>query len=316
MLVRPRSFQFNAETAASNKFQNEAAASDLLNANTSAAKTVLNQSDTGINQNAVEEFDRFAETLRSKGVNVFVFDDSEEAENPDAVFPNNWVSFHPDGRVILYPMCAENRRSERRRDIIEPLRRNFRIDEIIDLSHYENENRFLEGTGSIVFDHTNKTAYACLSPRTNKTLFEEVAANLGYSPISFHAYDAAGNQIYHTNVMMCVGAGFAVICLESIGNFDERAKVTESMRNGNLEIVDITFEQMNRFAGNMLEILGDFEKRLLVLSQSAYDALNTEQTNALEKYCELLPMPIPTIEKIGGGSARCMMAEIFLPELG
>ncbi len=298
LLIRPQNFRYNVETAASNEFQNEADS----------------ESENSIKQLALAEFDRFAETLRSKGVNVLVFEDTNEPAKPDAVFPNNWVSFHADGTVILYPMCAESRRNERRTDIIEKLGKDFQIEKIIDLSHFENEDRFLEGTGSIVFDHVNKNAYACLSPRTDEKIFTETSQTLGYTPISFQAVDAKGRAIYHTNVMMCIGVGFAVICLESIENSEEKAQVVKALEEGGLEIVDINFDQMNRFAGNMLAVSGTNGKTFLVLSQSAFDALRQEQIAVLEKYCELLPIPIPTIETIGGGSARCIMAEIFLPD--
>lgn len=286
LLIRPQNFQYNAETAASNEFQNK----------------VDNGEEKHIKQLALAEFDRFAASLRSKGVSVLVFDDTNEPEKPDAVFPNNWISFHSDGTVVLYPMCAESRRSERRMDIVESLRRDFRIEKIIDLSHFENENRFLEGTGSIVFDHVNKIAYACLSPRTDEKLFTETSQTLGYTPISFRAVDAKNRAIYHTNVMMCIGVGYAVICLESIENAEEKERVIESLEWNGLETIDISVEQMNNFAGNMLTVSGENGKVFLVLSQSAFDSLRTEQISILEKYCELLPIPIPTIEAIGGGS--------------
>ena len=193
------------------------------------------------------------------------------------------------------------------------LRKQFRIERIVDLSHFENEARFLEGTGSIVFDHANKTAYACISPRTDAELFTEIAQTLGYLPVSFRAVDENGKEIYHTNVMMCIGIGFAVICLESIENAEEKATVIESLKKDGLEIIEISFAQMNRFAGNMLAVSNQNGKIFLVLSQSAFDSLKKEQTSVLEKYCEMLPIPIPTIEKIGGGSSRCMITEIFLP---
>ena len=299
LLIRPQNFGYNAETAASNKFQIKADSSE----------------DVHVKHLALAEFDRFAEILRSKGVKVFIFEDTGQPANPDAVFPNNWVSFHADGTVILYPMCAESRRSERRRDILESLGREFLVDKIHDLSHFEKENRFLEGTGSIVFDHVSNTAYACLSPRTDETLFTDTARTLGFVPIRFRAVDANGHAIYHTNVMMCIGVGFAVICLESIENGGEAEAVSRSLQESGLEIIEIDFEQMNSFAGNMLAVTDANGKIVTVLSQSALDALRPEQISSLEKYGELLPIAIPTIERIGGGSVRCMMAEIFLPEL-
>jgi len=298
LLIRPASFCYNPETAETNEFQK-----------------VAGTQDESIKEDVLAEFDQFAESLYSKGITIRVVEDTELPQKPDAIFPNNWVSFHADGTVILYPMCAASRRSERRMDIIESLRTEFLIEKIIDISHFENEGRFLEGTGSIVFDHANKIAYACLSPRTDSELFREISQTLGYRPISFHATDSNGRSIYHTNVMMCIGVGFAVICLESTQNAEEKATIIESFRKSDLEIIDIDFEQMNNFAGNMLAVSDTNGKVFLVQSQSSFDSLRKEQIAVLEKYCELLPIPIPTIETIGGGSARCMMAEIFLPEL-
>ncbi|MBK8465988.1 MAG: amidinotransferase [Chloracidobacterium sp.] len=299
LLIRPQNFGYNPETAKSNEFQNKAEDLD----------------ENLIKQNALAAFDQFAEALYSKGINIRVFEDTEMPQKDDAIFPNNWVSFHADGTVILYPMCAVNRRSERRMDIIETLGREFHVEKIIDLSHFEKENRFLEGTGSIVFDHANKIAYACLSARTDAGLFNKVSEILGYAPVSFHAVDADGKAIYHTNVMMCIGVGFAVVCLESIENEIKKTAIINSLKNCGLEIIDISFDQMNNFAGNMLAVSGENGKVYLVQSQSAFDSLRNDQIAVLEKYCELLPIPIPTIETLGGGSARCMMAEIFLPEL-
>lgn len=297
LLIRPANFGYNSETAQTNEFQAEADAADV----------------EVIKEKALAEFDEFAEALYSKGINIRVFEDTEVPVKPDAVFPNNWVSFHADGTVILYPMCAASRRSERRMDIIETLAQEFRIEKAIDLSYHESKDGFLEGTGSIVFDHANKTAYACISPRTNKELFSEVSQTLGYKPISFHAVDASGNAIYHTNVMMCGGPGFVVICLDSIKDPKEKDVVTEALKNGGKEIVDISFEQMARFAGNMLAVSGDGDKPYLVLSTNALGSFTDEQKTTLEKFCELLPVAIPTIETYGGGGARCMIAEVFLP---
>jgi hypothetical protein len=293
LLMRPASFGFNEKTAASNRFQKEKEFDE---------------------QEVLAEFDAFAERLQEKGVNVFVFNDTPDPPKHDAVFPNNWISFHTDGTVVLYPM-SDGRQDERRRDIVEKLRENFRIEKILDLSEYEKEGKFLEGTGSIVSDHEHKINYACLSPRTDQELFEKVSKILGYKPISFHAVDQEGQEIYHTNVMMCVGHEFSVICLDSIKNGAERILVTESLRSSGKEIVDISFEQMNSFAGNMLVVSTNQNKTLLVLSEQAFKSLSGEQKSRLGKYCELFPLPIPTIETIGGGSARCMIVEIFLPEI-
>ena len=297
LLIRPATFIFNPETAASNAFQLE-----------------INESEEVIKKKKLQEFEDFVKTLKSKGVNVFVFDDSKSPEKPDAIFPNNWVSFHSDGTVILYPMFAPNRRYERRQDIIESLKQDFVVAKILDLSKYENEGKYLEGTGSIIFDHINKMAYACLSPRTNKELFFEVCKYLNYKPIYFYAHDENGKEIYHTNVMMCIGERFAVICLDSITDQAERELVNNSLTETGHQVIDITFEQMKSFAGNMLAIQTNENKSILALSQSSFDSLTSNQKKELEKYSELVPLSINTIETIGGGSARCMIAEIFLPE--
>jgi hypothetical protein len=294
LLIRPANFGFNEETRASNVFQKE-----------------LNEDAEAVRQKASLEFEAFVKRLKSHGVNVFVFDDTPSPAKTDAVFPNNWVSFHTNGTVVLYPMLSDNRRLERRRDIIESLKNKFDIKNVVDLSHYEKDDRFLEGTGSIVFDHVNKIAYAALSPRTNKKLFVHLCEQLDYLPVTFTAHDRDGAEIYHTNVMMCVGDRFAVVCLESITDESVRVNVFDQLTSTGHEIVDITFEQMNSFAGNVLVV----RKDLLVMSQSAFDSLTNEQKFALEKYGKLLPLAIPTIETVGGGSARCMIAEIFLPSI-
>ncbi|PJJ59871.1 citrulline utilization hydrolase CtlX [Hymenobacter chitinivorans] len=298
LLVRPTSFGFNAETAASNHFQ----------------QPLTQLSPAQVQQQAFAEFDQAVATLRARGVRVLVEDDTPAPAKPDAVFPNNWGTFHPDGRVLLYPMCAPNRRAERRPDILARLGQQFAVTEIVDLSPHEQQGRFLEGTGSIIFDHEHRRAYAGLSARTDAGLFAEVAARLGYAPVAFHASDAQGQSIYHTNVMLCVGPAFAVICLESITDAAERARVVESLTTTGHEIIAISLAQVTRFAGNMLTVQPTAgPPELLVMSQSAHDALTEEQRRRLSHYCELLPLSIPTIETIGGGSARCMLAEIFLP---
>ena len=294
-LVRPANFGFNVETAVSNVFQNK-----------------MSEKEEVIQSKVLKEFDVFTSTLRSKGVNVFVFDDTPTPVKPDAIFPNNWISLHSNGKVILYPMCTPNRRIERRQDIIDSLAKKFNIAEVIDLSGSEADNKFMEGTGSIVFDHTNRIAYACLSPRTDKDVFLKVCSILQYKPVYFYSRDKSGKEIYHTNVVMCIGKGFAVICLESITDKKERENVVEMLSGTGNQIIDISFEQMVSFAGNMLAIRSNDGKELLVMSQTSYDSLTKNQRETLEKYCELVPLSINTIETIGGGSARCMIAEIFL----
>ena len=294
-MVRPSNFVFNIETAASNVFQQK-----------------NDESEETRKQKVNCEFELFATTLQAKGVNVFVMDDTVYPEKPDAVFPNNWVSFHPDGTVILYPMHAPNRRHERRHDIIDTLKKDFEIKQLLDLSIYENEGMFLEGTGSIVFDHDHKIAYACLSPRTNKEIFAKVCHHLSYKPVWFQAFDKGGMEIYHTNVMMCIGEGFAVICLDSIKNNQERELVLQSLQETGHKVIDITWVQMNHFAGNMLALQTNSGKCIIAMSQSAFDSLTANQKTAIGKYGELVPLSVNTIETIGGGSARCMIAEVFL----
>ena len=295
LLIQPASFGYNEQTSLSNTFQNKVD-------HDGNAATAL----------AVEEFKLFAEQLRKNEIDIFVFEDSTNTVKPDAVFPNNWISMHEDGKVILYPMCAPNRRIERNNDLIEQIKRMFIVNEVIDLTRYENENRFLEGTGSIVFDHDKKKAYACISPRTYEQVLNEVCKLLNYQPVIFHSQDENDIPVYHTNVMMCIAGEFAVICLESIANKEERKMVSQSLRDSNHEIIDISFEQVKSFAGNMLAIHNRHSEKFLAMSQSAFDSLNENQKKVLEKYCTLLPLNVKTIENVGGGSARCMMAEIFL----
>lgn len=293
-LVRPSNFIFNSETAGSNAFQNK-----------------LDENQETINQKVWDEFDEFAAKLKAKGVHVTVFEDTLLPQKPDAIFPNNWISIHPDGTLILYPMFAPNRRLERRQDLIDSLKTNFKITKVVDLSKYEAENRFLEGTGSIVFDHDNKLAYACISPRTDLGILEEVCAILIYKPVAFYSHDQAGKDIYHTNVMMCIAEKFAVICLESITDKQEKDFVSNSLIQTGHELIDISFEQMNQFAGNMLALKTNENKSILALSQSSFNCLTSDQKAVLENYSKLLPLAVHTIEIIGGGSARCMIAEIF-----
>lgn len=294
-MIRPVGFGFNEQTAGSNAFQNRDA------------------DQQAVHDKALFEFDRFVKTLQNNGVNVTVINDTVQPHTPDSIFPNNWVSFHNDGSVFLYPMQAENRRLERREDIITDLEDNFKVAHVIDLSRFEADNRFLEGTGSMVLDRDNKIAYACLSPRTDKEVLNYFCEQAGYQSISFEAIDEKGKAIYHTNVLMCVGSKFAVVCTESIPNPHERITVLESLKSTNKEVIDISFTQMNSFAGNMLEVKNDKNETLIVMSQNAYQALTIEQISTLEKYGKLVYADINTIEINGGGSARCMMAEVHLP---
>lgn len=296
LMVRPARFASNTETLQSNAFQQE---------------TLVEQQSI-IHQLALKEFDELVFQLRKNEVNVLVMDDTIEPDTPDAIFPNNWLSLHADGRVVLYPMEAPNRRHERRQDILIKLESaGFKIKKIEDLSVFEEENRVLEGTGSIVFDHQHRKAYACLSSRTDKELLKYFALKLAYEPVIFEAKDNNKLPIYHTNVMMCIGTGYAVICAESIPE-EQRSKVLNSLEEDGLEIITISMKQMYQFAGNMLEVRNVYNEKILVLSQSAVAALDGDQKRRLSAYARLLPVDLPTIEQYGGGSARCMIAENFL----
>lgn len=296
LMIRPVDFKFNEQTAENNKFQQSSA-------------------QQGVQNLALNEFDHFVEVLRKNEVNVTVINDTLKPETPDSIFPNNWVSFHEDGNVILYPMFSENRRAERRNDIIEKLKADFTVKKIIDLSPFEKQNKFLEGTGSMVLDRENKIAYACLSLRTDKTVIKEFCKDAGYTAITFNSVDEGNFPIYHTNVMMCVGDKFAVICTESIPDEQELEKVLQSFKKSKKEVVEISFKQMNRFAGNMLQVANAHQESLLVMSEQAYLSLKKEQIDILQKYCKIVYAPLYTIEKNGGGSARCMLAEVHLPKI-
>ncbi len=298
LMVRPASFQFNEETAISNAFQ----------------KSLEGLTEADIRDKAVEEFDRYVEILRAHKIDVTVIQDSEEPPKPDAIFPNNWISMHDDGTVYLYPMNTPNRRLERREEIVDVLDEHFVIEDVHDISGSELVNKFLEGTGSIIFDHLHKVAYACISPRTDKDLFIAHCEQLGYEPVYFHSADKNSNLVYHTNVMLTIGDRFAVICLESIHNDDEKNLVREKLESTGHEIIDISEAQMNAFAGNMLQVMNKEGKTFLVMSDSAHKSLTAYQVAQIEKYTTILSVSIPTIETIGGGSARCMLAEVFLKE--
>lgn len=298
LMVRPARFQFNDETAISNAFQ----------------RSLEGLTDADIREKAIAEFDRYVAILRENGIRVTVIQDTDEPAKPDAIFPNNWISLHEDGTVYLYPMNTPNRRLERREDILEVIDEHFEIGEVHDLSGSEKKNKFLEGTGSIIFDHIHRIAYACLSPRTDKDLFVAHCDQLGYEPVYFHSADKQGKLVYHTNVMLTIGDTFAVICLESIHDATERHMVRNKLEATGHELIDISEAQMNAFAGNMLLVCNANGKTFLVMSESARKSLTPEQLRQLEKHTQLLPVSIPTIETVGGGSARCMLAEIFLPE--
>jgi hypothetical protein len=264
---------------------------------------------------ALREFRELAERLDREGVEVLVFPDSADSPSPDAVFPNNWVSFHEDGRAILYPMEPPNRRRERRAEILDWLWREkgFRLEEVIDLSHHESESRFLEGTGSMVFDRPGRTAYASLSPRTTESLLREYGERFGLRVVSFHARDAEGIPVYHTNVVLALGIGFAVFCADAAEEGSERSALRGSLESGGREVVEITMEQLYAFAGNMLALECGSGGSLIAMSDRAFSSLSRAQVRKLERYGSLVASPIPVIEEVGGGSVRCMLAEVFLP---
>lgn len=294
VMIRPAAFGFNPQTAGSNFFQKE---SDL--------------SVGEIQAKALQEFDRMVSGLRSLGIEVLVFDDKKEPNTPDAVFPNNWFSTHEDGTLCLYPMEAEARRMERDPEFISALEEEIQAKRKLDLSHSETEGLFLEGTGSLILDHSNKIAYACLSSRTNSRVLDSWAHLMKFKTIEFHAFDENRTAIYHTNVMMCLGDSFSVICLSSITDEKERSKVVKKLRSTGKEIIDISFEQMNSFAGNMLLLENQKGRKILAMSKRALESLDNSQIKKLEIYANLASFDIETIENCGGGSVRCMIAEIF-----
>ncbi len=299
LMIEPVAFGYNAQTAENNYFQ-------------------VNSENSDTQEKALKEFNGLVEKLRAKGVNVIVVKDKTEPHTPDSIFPNNWVSFGEDGKVILYPMFAPNRRDERRPEILEEVKKSgFEINEIEDLSHFENEDKFLEGTGSIIFDHDHKIAYGSVSLRLDEELFKNFCHRIGYEPVVFHSFQDAGGErlpIYHTNVMMCVADRFVVICLDCIDDEMEREKVQEMIKTTEKELIEISEQQMQQFAGNMLQVRNDEGKTFLVMSETAYQSLNDEQISAIEKYSEIIYSDLNTIETNGGGSARCMLAEVFLPK--
>ena len=300
LMIEPVAFGYNAQTAENNYFQ-------------------VNSQNEGTQEKALKEFNNFVEKLRSKGIKVITVQDTVEPHTPDSIFPNNWVSFGTDGKVILYPMFAPNRRDERRSEIIDEIKKaGYQIHEVDDLSHFENEEKFLEGTGSMIFDHEYKIAYGSVSLRLDEELFRNFCSKIGYEPVVFHSFQNAGTgrlPIYHTNVMMCVADKFVVICLDCIDDEMEREKVQEVIKSTDKEIVEISEEQMQQFAGNMLQLHNSENKTFLIMSETAYNSLLPEQIANIEKYSEIIYSDLNTIETNGGGSARCMLAEVFLPKI-
>ncbi|MDB4270819.1 arginine deiminase-related protein [bacterium] len=300
LMIRPVQFRMNEQTAVNNYFMEDI---DLQN-NT-------------INLKAQQEFDTFVDVLRAKEIEVIVIEDTPVPDTPDSIFPNNWISFHSNGTVVIYPMFAENRRKERRDDILDILEANgFLIENVMDYTSAEKEGLFLEGTGSILMDRVNQKVYCALSDRAHEELVIEFCEDFDCTPVIFTANQSVNGErlpIYHTNVMMCMGEAYAVICLDAIDDKKERKNVVDHLKQDGKEIISITEEQMHHFAGNMLQVAGASDERYLIMSSAAYNSLRPDQISVLEKYNPIVHSALDTIETCGGGSARCMMAEVFLP---
>jgi hypothetical protein len=293
LMIQPVQFGFNHQTAVNNAFQQN--------------------SGQPVQQAALIEFNDFVNKLRAEGVNVLVVEDTLEPYTPDSIFPNNWISFHEDGSIVLYPMYAANRRAERKQTVLDAINKHFKVNRTISYTEAEDKEVFLEGTGSMVLDRTNKIAYACISERTHYSLLTEWCNQMGYKACTFTSTDKRGMLVYHTNVMMCVADTYVVVCLDSIASVAERAMLETTIVQSGKKIFTISLEQMDCFAGNMLQVQNNTGKKILVMSTQAWQALTTEQQNVLENYNAVLHSALFTIEQNGGGSARCMMAEIFLP---
>jgi len=297
LMIKPANFRYNEETAQNNHFQDASGKEEI----------------TEIHKSALTEFEAMVSTLKSHGINVVVIDDTATPKKPDAIFPNNWFSTHQNGIIIQYPMYAPNRRHERREDILKKLEADFGFNKTYDFNYYEEDGQFLEGTGSMILDRVNRINYACLSPRTSVQILSKFSILMSYEAVHFTAKDDSANDIYHTNVMMSVGEDIAVICSECIDE-EDRPRVLAKLTVTGKTIVHITPDQMNRFAGNMLEVENVNGQRFIIMSQTAYKSLTKEQIETISQFNTILSIPIDTIEKYGGGSVRCMMAEIFPPE--
>ena len=300
LMIRPNNFGYNEETALDNHYQNQGSL------------------EMDSNENAQKEFDNMVFNLRQNGISVYVFQDDDINYTPDSIFPNNWISFHESGDVGLYPMYAENRRLERRPEVIKFLEdKGFNVDNIVDYSSAESENKFLEGTGSMILDRENRIAYCSISKRSNEDIFIEFCEDFEFTPVLFNSYQSVGDKrlpIYHTNVMMCVATNYVVICLDSIDDKKQRKNVANFINQSGKKLIEISENQVESFAGNMLELLNDKGDSILVMSKSAENSLSEIQKNSIKKYSKIISSNINTIEVCGGGSARCMMAEIFLPK--
>ncbi|HSZ31789.1 MAG TPA: arginine deiminase-related protein [Puia sp.] len=293
LMIRPMHFMYNAETAVNNSFQ-------------------IKGEQANLTEKAVKEFDFLVSQLQKEGVDVTVVEDSPSPHTPDAIFPNNWISFHESGIFCLYPMFAPNRRKERKAEVLDIIKKKFDYHKLIDLTEYESRSQFLEGTGSMVLDRENRLAYACLSPRTDISVLEEFCKKMNYKPIVFHATDEKGQAIYHTNVMMCVADQFVVICLDSITNSEEKKYITETILASGKQIIEITSAQMNQFAGNMLQLENKNHEKIIVMSTAAWNSLDLKQKRSLTQKNRIVHASLQNIESNGGGSARCMIAEIHM----
>jgi len=293
LMIKPVNFGFNQETAVNNAFQ-------------VAGHSELAQ------QKAKTEFENFVKKLTVYGIDVTVVEDTPEPYTPDSIFPNNWISFHSDNTICLFPMFAENRRKERKPNVIDAVRQKFKITDTVDFTHYESENKFLEGTGSMILDRENNIAYACLSPRTNQEVFDRFCEKMNFKGISWTSLDDKGGEVYHTNVVMCVADKYVIICLDTIKDAKEREFVAKTITNSGKEIIEITTKQMNNFAGNMLQVQNNKGVPFLVMSSRAFRSLAREQVSRIKSYNDIIDSELETIENNGGGSARCMLAEIFL----
>lgn len=301
-MVRPVNFRMNEQTAVNNYYQ----------------KVLEDVTPETVQSRALKEFDEFVNKLRSAGIQVIVFQDTKNPDTPDSIFPNNWISFHENGDVVLYPMFAENRRLERDENVLKLLEKEgFIIQNIIDYTSAETENVFLEGTGSLLLDRQHRKAYCALSPRADEDLLIEFCEDFDYAPVIFHANQSVNGErlaIYHTNVMMCLGEDFSIICLNSIDDKSERKNVIKQLKEDGKEVIDITELQLSSFAGNMLQVAGIKGKKFIIMSSAAHQSLTDKQISSLEKHGEIISSSLDTIEACGGGSARCMMAELFLPK--
>ncbi len=293
LMIRPLHFVYNPETAVNNSFQ-------------------VKGNQENLSEKAVQEFDALVKTMRDAGIDVTVVEDSPEPHTPDAIFPNNWISLHEKGVYCLYPMFAPNRRKERKTEVLTLIQKKFNYDSLVDFTFYESENRFLEGTGSMVLDRDKKIAYACLSPRTDQCVLEDFCNKMNYQPVVFYSTNQQGLAIYHTNVMMCVADQFVVICLDSIADAEERKNVVRIILESGKEIMEISHNQMNHFAGNMLQVENSLGEKIMVMSTAAFSALTDGQKENLSKYNRIVHSSLENIETNGGGSARCMIAEIHL----